>query len=259
MKSSMIVKEPESEPEVEVLSFDVDGTLVSKRFTDAVWLRAIPEEYARKEGLCFEDAYRVVKREYEKVGEENIRWYMIDYWLDKFGLDISAEELFLRYRTEVEVYEEVPYVLRKLSEAGYELVISSNAAIEFIEFQIPATLRSFFSHIFSATSNFGEVKKSNNFYTRVCHILGVRPQEVVHIGDHWLFDFLNPRKAGINAYFLDRSRDRGAVRGAVRGGERGGDDGDECEKWEEFIISSLEDILLKLGLRSGEGKEAEVE
>jgi len=73
--------------DIEVFSFDVDGTLVSKRFTDAVWLRGIPELYAKKAGLSFDDAHRIVKSEYEKVGEENINWYRIDYWLHKFGLD----------------------------------------------------------------------------------------------------------------------------------------------------------------------------
>jgi len=221
-----------SSDDIEVFSFDVDGTLVSKRFTDAVWLCGIPELYAKKEGLSFEDACKIVKSEYEKVGEENIRWYRIDYWLHKFGLEITAEELFMRYRNEVHIYEEVERVLRVLRETGYELIISSNAAREFIDFQI-TPIKGFFSHIFSATSDFGEVKKSNSFYTRVCRILEVRPQNMVHIGDHWVFDFLNPRAIGINAYFLDRSgyEFKSKRRQNVN------------DAWQEFIISNLADIL----------------
>jgi len=64
----------------------------------------------------------------------------------------------MRYRNEVHIYEEVEHVLSVLKEAGYELIISSNAAREFIDFQI-APIKGFFSHIFSATSDFGEVKK----------------------------------------------------------------------------------------------------
>jgi len=218
--------------EVEVFSFDVDGTLVSKRFTDAVWLRGIPELYAKKEGLSFDDAHRIVKSEYEKVGEENINWYKIDYWLRKFGLETTAEELFMRYRNEVHIYEEVEHVLSVLKEAGYELIISSNAAREFIDFQI-APIKGFFSHIFSATSDFDEVKKSNSFYTRVCRILDVRPQNVVHVGDHWVFDFLNPRAIGINAYFLDRSGDK-----IKRGQNKNTNDA-----WQAYIISNLADII----------------
>ncbi|MCW3135149.1 MAG: hypothetical protein N2V78_12590 [Methanophagales archaeon] len=50
---------------------------------------------------------------------------------------------------------------------------------------------------------------SNGFYARVCGIQGVKPQEAVHIGDHWVFDFINPCRIGMNAYYLDRKRKRG--------------------------------------------------
>ncbi len=221
-----------TEEDVEVFSFDVDGTLVSKSFTDAVWLRGIPEAYAEKKGLSFEDACRIVKSDYERVGDESIEWYHIDHWLHKYGLDITPDELFMRYRHEVHVYEDVEHVLNELKAAGYVLVISSNATMEFIEFQIPSEIRRLFSHIFSATSHFGEVKKSNSFYTRICQILNVKPQQMVHVGDHWVFDFLNPRRIGINAYFLDRS-------GSTK-----------SNKWHRYIINSLEEILKVAGIKA---------
>jgi putative hydrolase of the HAD superfamily len=84
--------------------------------------------------------------------------------------------------------------------------------------------------VFSATSDFGAVKKSNGFYARVCEIADVKPREVVHIGDHWVFDFVNPREIGMTAYFLDRGRKRGrSVSGNVKN--------------EEFVISDLNGIL----------------
>lgn len=211
---------------IKVFSFDVDGTLVNQRFADAVWLRGIPEAYAAKKGLSFEQAFEFVKSEYDKVGEHSIEWYRIDYWLHKFGLEVTRDELFKRYKGKVKIYEDVRTVLEVLKEEGYELIMSSNAATEFVEFQT-RPIRKFFSHAFSATSDFGEVKKSHNFYAQVCDILDVQPQAVVHIGDHWVFDFLNPREIGITAYFLDRSE-------TVKIEEKG---------VEEFVISNLSDIL----------------
>lgn len=194
---------------IKVFSFDVDGTLVSHRFANCVWLQGIPEAYAEKEGLSFEQAFEIVKREYDKIGENRIEWYKIDYWLRKFGLGITREELFRKYKGEIKIYEEVESVLKVLKAESFELVVSSNAATEFIDLQIQS-IKKFFSRIFSATSDCGEVKKSNSFYARVCGILDVKPQEVVHIGDHWTFDFINPRKIGMNAYYLDRSINRKA-------------------------------------------------
>lgn len=207
---------------ITVFSFDVDGTLVSPGFVDCVWLEGIPSAYADKEGLSFEQAFEYVKSEYDKIGEHRIEWYNIEYWLRKFGLDIPYETLFKKYEAALQIYEEVERVLSVLKEEGYELILSSNAATEFIEFQIKP-IKKFFSHVFSATSDFGEVKKTNGFFARVCEIMDVKPQAVVHIGDHWVFDFLNPRKIGITAYYLDRAR-----KGDVR---------------EEYIIADLRELL----------------
>ncbi|NAS88426.1 HAD family hydrolase [ANME-1 cluster archaeon AG-394-G21] len=211
---------------IKVFSFDVDGTLVSQEFADCVWLRGIPEAYAAKHALSFEHAFEFVKREYDNIGENRIEWYNIRFWLRKFNLKIAYEKLFEKYEAEVKIYTEVESVLKVLKEAGYVLVVNSNAATEFIDFQIQP-IRKYFSHVFSATSDFGELKKSNGHYAQVCEILDVKPQEVVHTGDHFVFDFLNPRRIGITAYYLDRSRD---AMPAVNGND-------------EFLISDLNELL----------------
>ncbi|NOR77834.1 MAG: HAD-IA family hydrolase [Methanophagales archaeon] len=211
---------------IKVFSFDVDGTLVSQEFADCVWLRGIPEAYAAKHALSFEHAFEFVKREYDNIGENRIEWYNIRFWLRKFNLKIPYEKLFEKYEAEVKIYTEVESVLKVLKEAGYVLVVNSNAATEFIDFQIQP-IRKYFTHVFSATSDFGELKKSNGHYAQVCEILDVKPQEVVHTGDHFVFDFLNPRRIGITAYYLDRSRD-------AMHDENGND---------EFVISDLNELL----------------
>ncbi|RZN36944.1 MAG: HAD family hydrolase [Methanophagales archaeon ANME-1-THS] len=223
--------------EVEVFSFDVDGTLVGPGFADSVWLRGIPAAYAAKEGLSFEAAFERIKREYDQIGENRIEWYKIDYWLKKFGLKLSSTKLFHEYESEIRIYEEAEGVLNLLKEEGYELVVSSNAAREFIEFQIQP-LKHFFSRIFSATSDFGEVKKSDDFYARVCEILGVKPQAVVHTGDHWVFDFLNPRKIGIQAYYLDRTRAKNLADEDCKNGE-----GKSERTEDEFVICDLNELV----------------
>ena len=211
---------------IKVFSFDVDGTLVSQEFADCVWLRGIPEAYAAKHALSFEHAFEFVKREYDNIGENRIEWYNIRFWLRKFNLKIPYEKLFEKYEAEVKIYTEVESVLKVLKEAGYVLVVNSNAATEFIDFQIQP-IRKYFTHVFSATSDFGELKKSNGHYAQVCEILDVKPQEVVHTGDHFVFDFLNPRRIGITAYYLDRSRD-------AMHDDNGND---------EFVISDLNELL----------------
>jgi putative hydrolase of the HAD superfamily len=40
----------------------------------------------------------------------------------------------------------------------------------------------------------------------VCDIIGVSIADIIHVGDHREFDCAAPRKIGMQAYFLDRSR-----------------------------------------------------
>jgi HAD superfamily hydrolase (TIGR01549 family) len=227
-----MLRAPQARRDIKIVSFDVDGTLVCPGFVDCVWLQGIPQAYAEKEGLSFEQAFEYVKNEYDKIGEHRIEWYNIDYWLRTFGLDIPYETLFKKYEDELQIYEEVERVLTELQDGGYELILSSNAATEFIDFQIKP-LKKFFSHVFSATSDFGQVKKTNGFFARVCEILNVKPQAVVHIGDHWVFDFINPRKIGITAYYLDRARE--TSEGKLNEETKKNDD--------EFIINNLDELI----------------
>jgi FMN phosphatase YigB (HAD superfamily) len=40
----------------------------------------------------------------------------------------------------------------------------------------------------------------------MCQEMGVRPEQVVHVGDNWQFDFIAPSEVGIQAFYLDRKR-----------------------------------------------------
>jgi len=188
-----------------VISFDMDGTLVDAEFTDWVWLHGIPTLYAEKAKLPFEEAKHFVVEEYLKVGEGAIEWYDIKYWFQFFQLEMGWQVLMERYIDRINVYPDVHPILECLKD-NFTLVLTSNAGREFIDLELKATgLRRYFNPIFSATSDFGEVKKTIGFYDRICQILGANPKEIVHVGDHYEFDYLVPRTLGIHAFYLDRS------------------------------------------------------
>jgi HAD superfamily hydrolase (TIGR01493 family) len=188
-----------------IISFDMDGTLVDPEFTDWVWLHGIPTLYAEKAGLSFEEAKDFVVKEYLKVGEGAIEWYDIKYWFLFFQLEESWKDLMHQYVDKIKVYPDVNDILDRLKEK-FPVILTSNAGREFIDLEMEATgLGRYFDRIFSATSDFGKVKKTAGFYQSVCTILGTKPQEIAHIGDHYEFDYLVPRSLGIHAFYLDRS------------------------------------------------------
>lgn len=188
-----------------IISFDMDGTLVDAEFTDWVWGHGIPALYAKRAGLPFEEGKDFVVKEYLKVGEGAMEWYDIKYWFRLFQLEESWEVLMKRYTDKIRIYPDVPPVLERLRDR-YRMVLTSNAGREFIGVEMEATgLGRYFDRIFSATSDFGEVKKTAAFYQRICQILEAGPQEIVHVGDHYEFDYLVPRALGIHAFYLNRS------------------------------------------------------
>jgi putative hydrolase of the HAD superfamily len=85
-------------------------------------------------------------------------------------------------------------------------VIISNAAREFVEMEVKETgIEEYFSHIFSATSDFKQVKKTSELYAQICKIIKITPSQMIHVGDHYEFDYLAPKELGIKTYFLDRN------------------------------------------------------
>jgi len=191
---------------IRVISLDMDGTLVNSRFVDKVWMEGMPMLYAEKTGLDFPVAKSYVVGEYMKIGSDRLEWYDLMYWIERFGLKVGKDEILQMYEDEIETYPEVQEVLDLLAE-NYELVVTSNAAREFIDIELEG-LSDYFSETFSATSDFREVKKSPLIYGTVCAHMGAKPFEVLHIGDHYNYDYESPLEAGLDALFLDRKDER---------------------------------------------------
>lgn len=191
---------------IRIISLDMDGTLVKSRFVDKVWMEGMPMLYAEKAGLDFPAAKEYVIGEYMKIGSDHLEWYDLKFWIDRFGLTVGKDELLELYEDEIEVYPEVGEVLDILSES-YELVVTSNAAREFIDMELDG-LEDYFREIFSATSDFKVVKKSPLLYGAVCAHMDARPFEVLHIGDHYSYDYESALDAGLDALFLDRKGQR---------------------------------------------------
>lgn len=211
---------------IKVISFDLDGTLVGPEFNEWVWGVGIPQLFAEKRRIPFDEAKEIVEGEYRKVGDGSLEWYDIKYWFNFFQLDGNWKPLLNRFSQRIKIYPEVLKVLKDLS-FHYRLIIISNAAREFIDIEVEvAELRGYFSRIFSATSDFGQVKKTAEFYEHICKLLLIGFQEMVHVGDHWEFDYLVPKGLGIQALHIDRS------------GNRRGDD----------VIRNLEEVGQRLRL-----------
>ncbi|MCS7120002.1 MAG: HAD family hydrolase [Candidatus Bathyarchaeota archaeon] len=191
---------------VEVISFDLEGTLVTLDFSESVWHQGIPMLYAQDRGLSLKEAMEIVFQEYERVGEERVEWYDIKYWFKHLNLKGDYIRVFDYYRRRVTLYPETIQVLEQFSKS-YTLILATNTSREFLNV-LTEKISKHFKYVFSATSDFGIVKKNVEFYRRVAEALNVNPAEIAHVGDRWEDDYIVPRMFGIQAYYLDRACSR---------------------------------------------------
>lgn len=216
---------------IKIISFDADGTLVDRRFMDLFWNRGIPALYARKHNMSFEAAKAKVESLYSSVGEGDIRWYMPEYWFTLLGLEERFEDVLRRFEDELNVYPEARDVLEGLRE-NYELIVISNAPREILDFELKR-VGDYFTKSFSSTTDFKKVRKTAEVYREILEKLGVRGDEIVHVGDHWDFDYLAPREAGIRTYYLDRY-----------GGKKGEDVVGDLKEFQKKVVKLNDGHLL---------------
>ena len=191
----------------EIISFDMDGTLTEMSFVNSLWLRGVPELYAQKNKIPFEEAQKRVKHEYDKVGRDKLEWYDLSYWLKEFEIDAAPEQILESFANKIRVFEEVPKLLAKLKNKGYRLIIVTNARREFVNLEMEQTgIQSYFENIFSSPSDFKLTKNGTTIYEKVCTTCQVSPTNMIHVGDDPDFDFEVPKRIGIRAFLLDRDK-----------------------------------------------------
>ena len=187
-----------------LISFDLDNTLIDPTYTTFVWEIGIPQLYAKKYNISISKATRIVIGEYKRIGDLSLEWYDITYWFKYFELPGRWENLLEEHRDKIRPFPEVKEVIEDLAQY-YNLIVISNAAREFVEVEIKDVgIENSFTRIFSATSDFQQVKKTPQFYKQICEIMKTEPSDTIHTGDHYEFDYLVPKSVGIKAFYLDR-------------------------------------------------------
>jgi putative hydrolase of the HAD superfamily len=190
---------------MKLISFDLDGTLTTPEFVDAVWRVGLPTQYAKQQNIGFEKAQAVIFHLYDTMGDHDLNWYDLPFWIQYLKLDVTPEQLLSQSRQLIALFPDVLPALSFLHEC-YDLIIISNANRMFLDLEVSVTgIGRFFKNIFSATSDFGRVKREEEIYQKVCDAVGVSISDILHVGDHREFDFHAPQRIGMQSYFLDRA------------------------------------------------------
>ncbi|MBC7121255.1 MAG: HAD family hydrolase [Candidatus Methanosuratus sp.] len=190
---------------ISTISFDMDGTLVTPSFANLIWLEVLPQLVSEAWHISLDEAKAQLFADYKSIGPNRMEWYDLSYWTKRYRLEVNPKKLLLEYKEAVTPYPEVIEVLEDL-KTKFDLVVTSNSHRLFLEVT-SKPLDGFFKRKFSTISDFGMMKDTGS-YRRVCDELGIKPYEMVHIGDSLELDYVRARRAGVRAYYLDRNRSK---------------------------------------------------
>jgi len=187
------------------ISFDLDGTLTDLAFVDGVWTEGLPRLVAESRGIAEEEAHKLCMDAYHSEGESSILWYRLSHWLDHFGLDnVHEEDLIKDFIPRIRIFDDALRAITHFREKGYPLVLFSNAPRPFLDKEVHyGAIEDYFDTIISLPDDWGMVKSQRQAFERLKKQLGT---EVVHVGDHVLFDCEVPRASGLKAFHIWRGK-----------------------------------------------------
>ncbi|NOZ64774.1 MAG: HAD family hydrolase [Caldiserica bacterium] len=189
--------------EINVISFDIDGTLVEQKFNDIIWEYEIPMQVAESKGWALEEAKNYCKDEYRKLGDKDLRWYDIEYWLKRFGIKTPAIDILRKWEKSIKVYPDVFPTLKRLAEDGLRLIVITCMPRIFLKEKI-YKFDSFFERVFSTISDFKKVK-APEVYRHIAQEILAEPASILHVGDHPVLDYEFSRQAGYKSLLIERN------------------------------------------------------
>ncbi|HII16246.1 MAG TPA: HAD family hydrolase [Nanoarchaeota archaeon] len=188
---------------IKVISFDMDGCLTDEEFNNRFYFVALPSVFAKMKGIPFREAHDFARGEYKKL-YGNREWADPAYWLKHFGIQEPLHEFIKDLKKHIRHYKDTTPVLKSLRQ-DYRLVVVSASPRHMIDLKLAEeSISQYFEATFSMHNDFNTMKKEPEAYKEICKKLGIKPDEMVHVGDSRAHDYENPEKAGIKSFLLDR-------------------------------------------------------
>ncbi|WNV04188.1 HAD family hydrolase [Candidatus Methylospira mobilis] len=201
-----------SKPFPAIVSFDIDDTLIDFSAMLSGALSAVARQLEARSGQRIsvsrlQEARNGVASEIDFADAhfEVIRRESFRRVLAEIGSDGDAGDLWQVWQTyrasNYPLYPDVIPALQWLQSSGMKIVAASNGNTDLRN----SSIFPFFDALYYSEA-LGSRKPAIDFFHGVARGMGVRPAEILHIGDSFREDFQGADAAGMRAVWLNRSR-----------------------------------------------------
>ncbi|MBF0549036.1 MAG: HAD-IA family hydrolase [Deltaproteobacteria bacterium] len=166
--------------DLECVLLDLDGTLLDKNFDNYFWMKAVPREYAAKNGLSSDEAQDQLFSLY-KSQEKTLNWTDIDFWSRTLGLDIV--ELKNRFSHRVAVLPGVTEFLDYVLSLNKSLHLATNAHPKTIAIKMARTGLDRYFHSMISSSDIGYPKEDPRFWDGIKKQVGFSTSRTMFVDD----------------------------------------------------------------------------
>jgi GMP/IMP 5'-nucleotidase len=166
---------------IQTVLLDMDGTLLDLHFDNYFWLHYVPECYAKKNSISFEQAYEQLTSRYKEV-EGTMDWYCVDYWSKQLDIDIPILKEQISHL--IQLHPHVLDFLSWLKDQGKKRVLVTNAHQKSLAIKLKKTpLGDYLDQIISA-HELGLPKEDPVFWTKLQSLITFDPEKTILIDDN---------------------------------------------------------------------------
>ena len=188
--------------QIDTVLLDMDGTLLDLHFDNHFWLEYVPQCYAERQDIPFEQARIELLQRYNDISG-TLEWYCIDHWSRELELDIALLKEEVSHL--IAVHPHVVDFLVALRNAGKRIALVTNAHQKSLRLKMEKTqLHGHFDNIISA-HDLGHAKEAQKFWHSLQAVEPFDPRRTLFVDDsesvlksaqrygiHWLLAILSP-------------------------------------------------------------------
>ncbi len=166
--------------EIDTILLDLDGTLLDLNFDLHFWLEYLPLVYAEKHNISHQEAKDIVMPMLNaETGK--LTWYCLDYWQDKFDLDIVQLKQNVSHL--IQVLPHVEEFLKQAKINNKKVVLATNAHRKTINLKMSiAPLEEYFDSIISS-HDYGFAKQEQGFWSQLVEELNLNKERTIFFDD----------------------------------------------------------------------------